>query len=71
MTLLAINAASRQGTFSAVNNELRRHKPPCHSNMISSMTHFDQLDSEAAEPIADSFFADEGIKLQFIDKPNC
>ncbi|MGB0359573.1 MAG: hypothetical protein ACPGC4_06995, partial [Litorivicinaceae bacterium] len=65
MTLLAINAASRQSTFSAVNNELRDiNLPPLKYDQFNA--HFDQLMAKH-EPIADSFFADEGIKLQFID----
>ena len=65
MTLLAINAASRQSTFSAVNNELRDiNLPPLKYDQFNA--HFNQLMAKH-EPIADSFFADEGIKLQFID----
>ena len=65
MTLLAINAASRQSTFSAVNNELRDiNLPPLKYDQFNA--HFDQLMARH-EPIANSFFADEGIKLQFID----
>jgi hypothetical protein len=65
MTLLAINAASRRSTFSAVNNELRDvNLPPLKYDQFNR--HFDQI-IEKHEPIADSFFADEGIKLQFID----
>lgn len=65
MTLLAINAASRQSTFSAVNNELRDiNLPPLKYDQFNA--HFDQLMARHA-PIADSFFADEGIKLQFMD----
>lgn len=65
MTLLAINAASRQSSFSAVNNELRDiNLPPLKYDQFNA--HFDQLMAKH-ETIADSFFADEGIKLQFID----
>jgi hypothetical protein len=65
MTLLAINAASRQSTFSAVNNELRDiNLPPLKYDQFNA--HFDQLMAKH-DPIAESFFADEGIKLQFID----
>ena len=65
MTLLAINAASRQSSFSAVNNELRDiNLPPLKYDQFNA--HFDQLMAKHG-PIADSFFADEGIKLQFID----
>jgi len=65
MTLLGVNAASRRSTFSAVNNELRDiNLPPLKYDQFNR--HFDQI-IEKHEPIADSFFSDEGIKLQFID----
>ena len=58
-------AASRQSTFSAVNNELRDiNLPPLKYDQFNA--HFNQLVAKH-EPIADIFFADEGIKLQFID----